>query len=171
MTEKKLRRVPKTLINDCYALELYHIPSASTLESQDEHSTVISNQYELACLYVSANNDNKITVKVINDDGKKLSEQTIELDKKRITFGIRRYFKCACGREVNSLYLKGGRFACRHCHELIHEITRLHKGTFFYKLNRTFKIKSAEHLVGNVNYGGKMTRKARQYMRLIEKYT
>ena len=170
MLKQKPSKVSKTLICNCYSLDLFLIPDASIL-ARGEHSTIITKSSNAASLYISATpeNQDKIKVKVVTDESE--FNQTVEITRKLITFGLRRYFLCGCGRKVNSLYLKRGTFACRHCHNLVYEITRLRKGTWLYKLNRSEKIKAAEHQVRRISYGRIIyTRKARQTMAMAKKY-
>ena len=45
--------------------------------------------------------------------------------------GHRFYFRCRhCGRRVTALYLSGGYYACRYCHELTYEARQRHRGPF-----------------------------------------
>lgn len=167
--KQKTPRVPKALTCDCYELCLYMIPSMAVLD-KGQHSTIITKRYNLAFLYVTkdATNEDRIRVKVQTE--KSEFNQTIELTKEKITFGDRRYFKCNCGRKVNSLFLKHAQFACRHCHDLVYETTRLKKGTWLYALNRSFKIEAAKNQVRNITYGKVgLTMKARRVMALIRK--
>ena len=163
-------RATKTLMTDCFSLDLYMVPDNAIL-AKGEHSTVITRPSDLACLYISADDpySDKIMVRVCH--GRTELTQAIELTRTAITFGLRRYFLCSCGRRVNSLYLKHGHFACRHCHNLAYEITRLRVGTFAYKINRHDKIEDAKHQVRNISYGSVgYTRKARQVLSLVSKY-
>lgn len=175
MTKQKPQRIRKTLICDCYALDLYLIPRAvalAELAEGEEHFTIITKSFSLAFLYVSAEatNENKVRVRVVTLE-KLTFNQTVELTKMKITFGVRRYFKCTCGRKVNSLYFKNFTFKCRHCHNLIYEIKGLRKGSPAYMLNRNNKIDAASHQVRHITYGKiGLTMKARRVMELINRY-
>jgi hypothetical protein len=46
-------------------------------------------------------------------------KQVFGLKPHRVTFGIRYYFKCDCGRNTQKLYCLHRRLACRHCHRAI----------------------------------------------------
>lgn len=171
--EPKPRRLLKTLICDCYALDLYLIPRSAALTklAGGEHSTVIAKRNHLAALFISADAEDEAKIKVRVVTAKQLVfNQVVELTTQKITFGIRRYFKCVCGRRVNSLYLKNYKFKCRHCLNLVYEITRLKKGTFLYRLNRNDKIEAASHQVGRITYGIGLTRKARRVIALTKKH-
>ena len=173
--KQKQQRIRKTLICDYYALDLYLIPRATALAKLtegEEHFTIITKSFSLAFLYVSADgiDEDKIKVRVVTTE-KLTFSQTVELTKMQITFGVRRYFKCACGRRVNSLYFKNFKFKCRHCHSLIYEIKGLRKGSPAYMLNRNNKINAAGHLVRRITYGEiGLTMKARRVMALTGKY-
>ena len=171
MTEEKSIKFTRTLINDCYSLGLYQVPRDLIL-SKHKCSSLITSCHSFAKVYMSVDpaNDSKIRVRIITD--KASLNQAIEIVYKRITFGLRRYFLCRCGRMVNSLYLKNGILKCRHCHQLAYEITRLRKGTFLYRINRISKIKSIEHQTRNLFYGDRgYTRKAKRAMALLAKYS
>ena len=171
--EPKPPRILKTLISDCYALDLYLIPHPAVLTklAGGEHSTIIAKRNHLAGLFISADAEDKAKIKVRVVTAKQLVfEHTVELTTQKITFGVRRYFKCACGRRANSLYLKNYKFKCRRCHNLVYEITRLKKGTFLYRLNRNDKIEAASHQVGRITYGIGLTRKARRVVALNKKH-
>lgn len=170
---QKQPRILKTLICDCYSLDLYLIPRPAALIklAGGEHSTYIVKRNHCANLFVSADTEDEAKIKVRVITAKQLVfEHTVELTTQKITFGIRRYFKCACGRRVNSLYLKNYNFKCRHCHNLVYEITRLRKGTWLYKLNWNDKIQAASHQVRNTTYRVGLTRKAQRVMNLINKH-
>ena len=141
------------------------------LEAGEGHSTLIGRSQGLACLFVSSEHkkSDRVSVRVVEVDGDKDREykDIVNITRRQITFGIRRYFKCGCGHLVNTLYLKSGDFACRHCHNLVYEITRLKKGTLAYRLNRHMKVQAMEHQVRNITYRDVYTRKARQVMAMI----
>ena len=171
--EPKPPKFLKTLINDCYGLDLYLIPRPAELVklTGGEHLTYIVKRNHCANLFVSADAEDEAKIKVRVITAKQLVfNQAVELTTQRITFGIRRYFKCACGRRTNSLYLKRGQFKCRRCHGLVYEITRLKKGSWLYKLNRMDKIHAAKHQVRNITYRIGFTMKARRVMALINKH-
>ncbi len=166
---KKPPKAPKALTCDCYELCLYMIPSMAALD-RGERSTIIPKRGKSAPMYINKDptNENKIKVRVQTE--KSEFNQTIELTKEKITFGVRRYLKCSCGRKVNSLFLRHTQFACRHCHDLAYEITRLKKGTWLYVLNKYFKIEAASNQVRNITYGKVgLTKKARRVITLIGK--
>lgn len=169
--EQKIPRVRKALTCDCYELGLYMIPSVAIL-TKGQHSSIVTKRQGIAFLYVSKEAANEDKIKVRVQTGESEFNQTIEITRAKITFGVRRYFKCGCGRKVNALFLKRGQFACRHCHNLVYEITRLKKGTWLYKLNRSEKIQAAAHQVRNITYGKVgLTMKARRVMALTTKYS
>jgi hypothetical protein len=172
---KKPQRVLKNLICDFFSLNIYQVPSASILtklSESEEHFTIITKKFDLAFLYVSADSidENKIKIRLVITN-KLTFNQTVELTKMKITFGVRRYFLCTCGRKVNSLYFKNYTFKCRYCHNLIYEIKGLRKGSAAYMLNRNNKINAASHLVRRITYGKiGLTMKAQRVMALISKY-
>jgi hypothetical protein len=146
------------------------IPQSSELV-EGGHTGIIANRYSLGFLYISADSTNtdKINIKV-TARGKEFN-QAIKISKKLITFGVRRYFQCDCGRMVNSLYLKDGSFKCRHCHDLAYEVTRFRKGSWLYRINRRERIQAAQHQVRNISYKNVYTRKAKMVMELAAKYS
>jgi len=169
MIDFKPPKTTKTLITDCFGLDLYMIPNTAIL-AKGEHNTIITKPNTVANLHISADDHDTDKVIIRVDHNSNVITQTIDLARKFITFGLRRYLVCDCGQRVNSLYLKHGHFACRHCHNLAYEVSRLRKGTFSYRLNRLDKIESAKHQVRNISYGDiSFTRKARQVMALANK--
>ena len=170
MIKQETSKSIKTLITDCYCLELYMIPNASILSSR-EHCGVIVKSRGIASISISADKKNLDKLKIIaTNDGMRVV-QVLELSRKHISFGLRRYLLCSCGKQVNSLYLKQNKFACRHCHDLAYEITRLRPNTLAYKLNRNIKIQSMSHQVRNIIYSKVgHTKKARRVMAMISKY-
>lgn len=147
------------------------IPKLSSLVSRGEHYGIITKRHKLAYFKLSSSNEGSNKLNIIVTDGETRIIQTIELNSAPVTFGFRRYLLCSCGKQANSLYLKDSRFACRHCHNLAYEITRLKKGTLNYKLNRNIKIQSVSKQVRNIIYGKVgHTKKARQVMAMISKY-
>jgi hypothetical protein len=166
----KQPRVPKRLICDCFSLKLFMTPRASVL-AKGERFAIITRRNEMALLYASSapESDDKVKVRIVNNKEEKLS-QVVELTNNKITFGTRRYFKCGCGKRVNTLYFKHNSFKCRHCHNLAYEVTRYKKDSMLYKINRHLKAEAMEQQVKNITYGNiGLTRKARQLMTLVYK--
>ena len=85
---------------------------------------------------------------------------------------FRYWFMCPkCFQRIGMLYLYGGNFACRHCHNLTYESRKLNG--FQKKAGRIIsfdELETAENKVKRKYYAGKMTRKYRQYLRLDEKF-
>lgn len=53
--------------------------------------------------------------------------------------GHRLFIRCRhCNRRVTALYLKGGYYACRHCHRLSYEASQEHRG-YCETLSRAFR--------------------------------
>lgn len=92
-------------------------------------------------------------------------QQTIMLDCQDITFGTRPYFLCPCcgHKRGNILYLRPDRdkFACRTCHGLAYELTRLnkrlHADMIIYINHSVLRIKEKIELCRI--YAGKKTRR------------
>lgn len=170
MIKQEISKAPKTLITACYCLDLYMIPDTSVL-SRGKHHGVIVKSHGIASISISADKKNLDKLKVIVTDDKIRVAQAVKLSRQQISFGLRRYLLCSCGKQVNSLYLKHNKFACRHCHRLVYEITRLRRGTLAYKLNRNIKIQSASNQVRNIIYGEVgQTKKARRVIAMVGKY-
>ena len=56
--------------------------------------------------------------------------------------GHRYYFQCRyCNRRVTALYLSGGYYACRHCHNLAYEASQKHRAPF-ENLNRALRLEN-----------------------------
>lgn len=106
----------------------------------------------------------------------KAYNQSIALAKSEAVFGTRPYFVCGrCETRCNNLYLRpdGYSFACRQCHNLYYESTRLNRqtlhGDLFYRFNRHLKLMVDKADVKRIDYNGKYTRKAASLMKKMAK--
>ena len=103
-------------------------------------------------------------------------KQTVFLDSQKITFGIKVYFLCSCGRRCLKLYNRKSSygFGCRLCQKLDYAIRHLNRrGTFgavSYYLNRAQKIMEMKAKVRRIVHNGNPTRKALVVIRAIEKW-
>jgi hypothetical protein len=142
-------------------------------------STNGQNQLKIACL-INSNSEGKTWINISyvrkKSDEPTIIKNRIEIDEEVISFGIRPFLVCDCGRRCNKLYLRPGHdlFACRHCLNLVYELTTISKeslvGSISYKLNRAFKIDDMNLNVKRITYAGKLTRRARRVVTLAGKW-
>ncbi len=148
---------------------------AKTLKGK-EGSFVISNGLEKRYISYSVNLNN--TPKTIELFIKKSADsldginQRIEIEEDPITFGIRPFFKCSCGKNATVLYMTGNRnlFSCIDCSNIIYESQRLNRHTMkglFYYSSRVLKLFKAREKIDRMFYGGKLSKKGKN---IFDKY-
>ena len=136
-------------------------------------------QNGLEKVYVSYSVNLNKTPKIIELFFKKSSdsldgiEQSIEMEEDVITFGIRPFFKCSCGKNSTVLYLPENRniFSCRECANITYESQRLNRQTMnglFYYSSRILKLFEAREKINRMFYGGKLSRKGKKLMNKID---
>jgi len=98
--------------------------------------------------------------------------QQIMLTEQAITFGIRRYFVCACGARCNKLYLPPGKreYRCRACYRLRYELSYINRtskhGRLLYRTNRMLKLVDKRAGMSRVFYNGQYTKRFDRFLNL-----
>ena len=141
-----------------------------------EGSFVISNGLEKKYISYSINLNN--TPKTIGlflkekADSSEGIDQKIEIEEDVITFGIRPFFRCSCGKNATVLYMTGNRnlFSCRDCSNITYESQRLNRHTMngqFYYTSKLLKLFNEREKIDRMFYGNKLSRKGKK---LFDKY-
>jgi len=104
-----------------------------------------------------------------------LSTQQIELEIRPITFGMRWYFTCRCGKLCNVLYLplNNNFFACRECYNLTYESCRINKNTLNnlpYYTSRLIKLHEKRKQITHPIYKNKYTKRMNNLIKISEKW-
>jgi hypothetical protein len=173
------QKIEKHLVEDCYKLKLAHFPKGFLYFKEiKQGEMVIMNglSYIKTQYYIKPCADAPQIV--INFKRNNLSlSQCIKLESQAIHFGLRPYFLCSCGSRCNILYLRfhGFKFLCRKCNHLTYELCstinrKARHGELFYHFNRWLKILDMEKQIKRLDYGNKLTRKARELVHAIDKW-
>ena len=141
-----------------------------------EGSFVVSNGIEKKYISFSVNlNNTPKTIKLFlkkKADSSEGFDQEVEIEEDVITFGIRPFFRCSCGKNATVLYMTENRnlFSCRDCSNIAYESQRLNRHTMqglFYYSSRLLKLFEAREKIDRMFYAGKLSRKGK---RLFDKY-
>lgn len=139
-------------------------------------SFIISNGLEKKYISFSVNlNDTPKTIELFlkeKADSSDGVDQKIEIEEDIVTFGIRPFFKCSCGKNATVLYMTGDRnlFSCIDCSNIIYESQRLNRHTMkglFYYSSRLLKLFIKREKIKRLFYGGKLSRKGKK---LFDRY-
>lgn len=101
--------------------------------------------------------------------------QEVYIEKLPTLFGERPYLVCECGHRGN-LYLHPGlpRWLCRECANLTYEVKKYDRrtviGTLGYYLNRHLKLAELNERIKRIDYGGKLTRRAKSVVNFAKKW-
>lgn len=181
---QNFRPKSKYLVEDCYSLSLHQLGKKLLWPERVGKVKIVTSsngQSQLKIAYaVNSNSEGKAWIN-ISYVRKKSNEPTIikniiEIDEEVISYGIRPFLVCDCGRRCNKLYLRPSHdlFACRHCLNLVYELTTINKdslvGSLSYKLIRAFKLDDANAKVRCITYNGKLTRRARRVVAMAGKW-
>ena len=141
-----------------------------------EGSFVISNGSEKKYVSFSVNlNNTPKTIKLFikkEADSSDGVDQEVEIEEDVVTFGVRPFFRCLCGKNATVLYMTENRnlFSCRDCSNITYESQRLNRhtmrGLFCYS-SRLLKLFEARGKIDRMFYGGKLSRKGKK---LFDKY-
>ena len=141
-----------------------------------EGSFIISNGIEKKYISFSVNlNNTPKTIKLFlkkKADSLEGFDQEVEIEEDVVTFGIRSFFKCSCGKNATVFYMPHGRnsFSCRECSNVGYESQRLNRHTMqglFYYSSRLLKLFEAREGMGRMFYGGKLSRRGKK---LFDRY-
>ncbi len=106
--------------------------------------------------------------------GEGLSQQIL-IAEQSITFGIRRYFVCECGAQVNKLFLPTGKkeYKCRNCYKLRYELTTINPrsihGKLLYRTNRIIKLTNKRTELNRIFYRGRYTKRFNRFLHLCDR--
>lgn len=105
-----------------------------------------------------------------------VAEQNIEIEEDIITFGIRPFFTCTCGKFCTVLYKpeRENIFKCRFCHNITYESQRLNKRTLqgvLYYASRLIKLAERRERIKRMFYGGGLSRKGRRFTELYNQWS
>ena len=141
-----------------------------------EGSFVISNGTEKKYISYSVNlNNTPKTVELFikkSADSSNGVDQKIEIEEDSITFGVRLFLRCQCGKSITVLYMPHGRnsFSCRECSNITYESQRLNRHTMkglFYYSSRVLKLFRDREKINRMFYAGKLSRKGKK---IFDKY-
>lgn len=92
--------------------------------------------------------------------------------------GERPFFRCDCGRRANKLYMpfvSKKRWLCAKCHNITWRVKQFNRrtapGAMGYFLDRHLQLQEKESRVKRIDYGGRLTRRARSVIRLVKKWS
>ena len=141
-----------------------------------EGSFVISNGLEKKYISYSVNLNNtpktiELFLKKKADSSEGVSQE-VKIEEDIITFGIRPFFRCSCGKNATVLYMTENRnmFSCIDCSNISYESQRLNRHTMqglFYYSSRLLKLFKAREKIGRMFYAGKLSRKGKK---LFDRY-
>jgi len=102
--------------------------------------------------------------------------QTIKIDTWPITFGMRRFLLCQCGRRCSTLYMRPDRphaFTCRYCGDLKYGLSYLNKrtkaGRVFYAAHWMNKSMELQERIHRIDYRNMPTKKAMRFIKMSQK--
>jgi hypothetical protein len=114
--------------------------------------------------------DEPLRIEVFFDS---IRNQTILLDTTESQYGTNVYMLCLCGKRCRILYLYRDYFACRDCLHLKYELTTINHHTLAGNLrrmmHRSLKLKEKQLHLGRIDYKGKITKKTKSFINLVEK--
>ncbi|MEA1962913.1 MAG: hypothetical protein U9M94_01590 [Patescibacteria group bacterium] len=91
--------------------------------------------------------------------------QEINLSESVVSFGVRSYFHCECGRDVSVLYLPSSKqslFKCRICSNISYESCNINKNSMnglLYAIYSLVKLADKREKIERIHYAGKLTKK------------
>jgi hypothetical protein len=106
----------------------------------------------------------------------RFEKDMVYLASQKITFGVKVYFLCTCGRKCLKLFTRKScyGFGCRNCQNLGYEIHKFNRrgtwGALAFYINRHQKIELMKLGVKHVSYRGRMTRRATAVLKALKKW-
>lgn len=104
---------------------------------------------------------------VINYTGE---PQKILLSNHQLTYGMRTYLTCGCGKRTNTLYFKNTFFACFDCHKLRYKSTTINSrsdhGRMLYLQNKRLELIEMRENIPRPLYKSKWTKRFKRFLKL-----
>ena len=102
-------------------------------------------------------------------------EQSIEIKEDIITFGIRPFFRCSCGKNATVLYMPEDRnlFSCRECANIVYESQTINKHTMnglLWHTHRMIKLANQREKIKRMFYGGGLSKKGQKFTELFAEW-
>ena len=144
-----------------------------------EGSFTISNGSEKKYISFSVNLNN--TPKTIllflkrKADSSEGFDQEIEIEEDVVTFGIRSFFKCSCGKNATVLYMTENRnlFSCIDCANIIYESQTINKHTMnglLWHAHKMIKLANRREKIKRMFYGGGLSKKGQKFTELFTEW-
>ena len=144
-----------------------------------EGSFTISNGSEKKYISFSVNLNN--TPKTIllflkrKADSSEGVDQKIEIEEDVVTFGIRPFFKCSCGKNATVLYMTENRnlFSCIDCANIIYESQTINKHTMnglLWHAHKMIKLANRREKIKRMFYGGGLSKKGQKFTELFTEW-